>query len=308
MSAISRLLNIRRQTISDLLNKHQASGSVQDRERAGRPRLTTGRQDRKIIRDLLREPQPSIREFSRTIPLSKSTIHRRLKAGAIRCMVAPKKPSLTSRHRRARLRWAKAHVNWTVEQWRRVYFTDEAPFYANRSVGRTFVRLPLGQDRRNIRSPPPSHRRGVHIMVWGAISGDGDEELRLIEGRITGETYRQLLSELYTSGRLNASYFLLQDNAPPHTARVVRDFLADHEVPVFDWPALSPDLNVIENVWSVIGARLMRMDIGSSPHHLWEAVQQIWRSFSVDEIRCFVDSMPRRIRAVIAAKGGSTKY
>ena len=128
-------MNIQRQTISYLLLK--VSGSVLDRDRTGRPRLTTGRQDRKIIRDLVRESQPSTREFPRRIYLSKSTIHRRLNASAVRCMVAPKKSTLTARHKRERLRWAKAHVNWIVEQWRYVYFANEAPFHMNRSVGRT---------------------------------------------------------------------------------------------------------------------------------------------------------------------------
>ena len=47
-----------------------------------------------------------------------------------------------------------------------------------------------------------------------------------------------------------------QDNARPHSARVTTAWLHRHRVPVLDWPACSPDLSPIENVWRIMKRRI----------------------------------------------------
>lgn len=69
-----------------------------------------------------------------------------------------------------------------------------------------------------------------------------------ISQTLNGERYEALLRELYESGELNGQYHLAQDNAPAHRSRRVKAFLEDASVPTFDWPPMSLDLNVIENV------------------------------------------------------------
>ena len=41
---------------------------------------------------------------------------------------------------------------------------------------------------------------------------------------------------------------------------------------------------------------------------LWERVQKEWDNIGVEECRKLIESMPRRVEAVIKAKGGHTKY
>ena len=50
-----------------------------------------------------------------------------------------------------------------------------------------------------------------------------------------------------------------QDNARPHVARVVRDYLTQQNVDVLPWPAVSPDLSPIERIWAEMERRLRHL-------------------------------------------------
>ena len=78
---------------------------------------------------------------------------------------------------------------------------------------------------------------------------------------------------------------------------------------VIEWPAQSPDLNPIEHLWHHPKRRLA--DYETPPKGIlepWERAEQEWNKIPADVCRNLVESMPRRIAAVIKAKGGFTKY
>lgn len=90
------------------------------------------------------------------------------------------------------------------------------------------------------------------------ISSEGVGPLVRIYGRVNAETYKQLLQQhVIESLRLspNQPSIFMQDNAPCHKAKKVISYLKEEEIRVMDWPAQSPDLNPIENVWKMIGER-----------------------------------------------------
>lgn len=78
---------------------------------------------------------------------------------------------------------------------------------------------------------------------------------------------------------------------------------------VLDWPAQSPDLNPIEHLWTKLKRRL-----GEYPEppegnlKLEHRVKEVWAKILVSTCQALVESMPRRIEAVLKAKGGNTKY
>ena len=86
-------------------------------------------------------------------------------------------------------------------------------------------------------------------------------------------------------------------------------YLKDANTNVLDWPANSPDLNPIEHVWL-----LLKRQVGREKHNirntadLRAAVVKAWNNFPLESVQRLIDSMPRRLEAVRAAKGGPTKY
>ncbi|UYV81670.1 Transposase [Cordylochernes scorpioides] len=97
-----------------------------------------------------------------------------------------------------------------------------------------------------------------------------------------------------------------QDNARPHTARISQQALQD--VQMLPWPPYSPDLSPIEHVWDIIGRRLHALPQPRSEEELWQMVEREWRAIPQDAIRTLIDSLPRRVAACIAVRGGPTCY
>ena len=87
---------------------------------------------------------------------------------------------------------------------------------------------------------------------------------------------------------------------------MVKKWIGNNGIQLLDWPAQSPDLNPIENLWREVERRLAGQKY-QKPHELFHAVQQIWESLSHELIKKLIESMTRRCAAVIKAKGFSTK-
>ncbi len=105
----------------------------------------------------------------------------------------------------------------------------------------------------------------------------------------------------------DADFIFQQDLAPVHTAKSTKSWLNDHGVGVLDWPANSPDLNPIENIWGIV-KRKMRNKRPKNTDELKATVKETWASIPPQQCHKLITSMPRRIEAVIKAKGAPTKY
>ncbi len=106
----------------------------------------------------------------------------------------------------------------------------------------------------------------------------------------------------------DADFIFQQDLAPAHTAKGTKSWFNNHGVTVLDWPANSPDLNPsIENLWGIV-KRKMRVPRPNNADDLKATIKETWALITPEQCHRLIDSMPRRIDAVIQAKGGSTKY
>jgi hypothetical protein len=98
-----------------------------------------------------------------------------------------------------------------------------------------------------------------------------------------------------------------QDNAACHTAATTTRFFAEHNIEVIPWPAQSPDLAPIENLWGYLQQRLDAREIHSM-NELWEAAQEEWQNIPQQVFNNVIASMPRRMQMTVDALGGSIKY
>ena len=85
--------------------------------------------------------------------------------------------------------------------------------------------------------------------------------------------------------------------------------MEDQNITLLDWPAQSPDLNPIEHLWQHLKKQLSQYETpAKGVWEMWERVVEEWGEIEPEVCQKLIESMPRRIRAVIKAKGSYTKY
>ena len=109
---------------------------------------------------------------------------------------------------------------------------------------------------------------------------------------------------MYPSARdlFEGDFIFQQDNDPKHRANIVKKYMANKGLNVMEWPSYSPDLNPIENLWSLFG-RQMADRKPSNEDELFDILMHGWNQISTDLLRSLVQSMPRRCQAVIDSRG-----
>jgi len=252
-------------------------------------------------------------ELERTdnIIISPKTVCRRLHEAEFRNRTARKKPFLTARHMKARLRFAQQHKDKPLEFWRKILWSDESKFNLVSSDGPTKVWRRQGEAYKLSCMRGTVKFGGGNVMVWGCMAYNGIGRLEFIDDRMNAELYCEILdNNLFQSAdqlRMPSDFIFQQDNDSKHTARLTAKWMDENDVRLLKWPAQSPDLNPIEHLWYLLDQELGDRRF-KTKDELKAELTAAWRRLSFQKVRNLVDSMPRRLAAVRKAKGGPTKY
>lgn len=298
------------------MKKYEETGTVHDLPRSGRPKALTDREERLLCRSMLMDRRKTSREVIGEVQdrckksVSKVTVINILKKHGLRRRVAVRRPLLTKRMRRERLQWAKERQAWTLDKWKGVVFSDEKIFrIGNNSRGVYVTRRQSEKFADDCIQRTVKH--GLQVHVWGVIGWNGVGELKLVTGNLSAQAYQdEVIDDLAETGRAvvnrHRRFTFQQDNAPAHTARSTVQFLTTIDVKSLPWSGNSPDINPIENVWSMV-AKAADYNV-TNKQQLFDSVRRAWDQVSVEYIRNLYHSMPRRLSEAIRNRGGSTHY
>ncbi|RCN33912.1 transposase, partial [Ancylostoma caninum] len=241
------------------------------------------------------------------LPISKSTVWRALpRSEYIVREIMKKAPRLTPLHKAARLEFVRRNI---TTDWNTIIFSDEKKFNLDgpdgvKSYWRDLRKNPITFSRRNF--------GGGSLMVWGAFCDVAKLEVAFVSCRIDSTEYQGVLQRHllpFLRGRRLHKYTFQQDNAAVHASQSTRTWLLENRVNVMDWPACSPDLNPMENLWGILARKVYSNNRQfHSIEELKKAIIDAWEDVEDNALRNLVSSMPSRLFEVASKQGGSTDY
>ena len=183
-------------------------------------------------------------------------------------------------------------------------------------------RLPYEKYNKEIVNKTDHVKPLISMMFWAGIWKTGRTPIILMtrdrRARRTGYSswsyQKALLEGLLPS--YDGTRRFQQDNAPIHTSNSTMTWLLSHRIELLDWPPNSPDLSPIENIWNILKRRLRRIfphlkdlkDNEADRAEFQRCVGIAWQGVPQEDILKCLESLGRRLRACIRARGWYTKY
>lgn len=290
------------------LKQYKQHGNIDDRVGRGLDRCTSKKQDKLICSLFLKNPTLSLKQaqqklIAKGVKVSINTIRHRLGELDIKNRTTNAKPLLTEKHVQKRLSWANENLN---RDWSNVIFTDESSFVVYNYWKKAWTEKGERLIQRTVKHPAKVH-------VYGCFSAKGFGSLFVFTENLNAERMVKLYQKcllpsaksLY--GQRNQNWILQEDNDPEHRSRLCSQWKEENGIATMDWPSQSPDANPIENVWSLMKAKLRGKKI-TTTKSLTRALKRIWSGLNMEYAKNLSESCVRRCQAIIDNNGDWTPY
>lgn len=246
--------------------------------------------------------------------IDSSTMRKNLRRIGLKGRIRREKPILRQENITKRQEWAQKHKNWKVDDWKKVWFSNESKFNLFGSDGRQYCRRRDGEalEDRNVKKTVK--HGGGSLMVWGCISWNGTGRLVRVHGKMDRYQYCDILEEgllrtLHDRGLRSSDIIFQQDNDPKHTAGYTMNWFKKYGISVLSWISQSPDMNIIGHAWDQLDIQLRsRPLLPKNLDKLWDALVEEWGNLDLEKVRDLYRSCPRRVAALDKSKGWHTKY
>jgi transposase len=315
---IADILKRSKTTVEHIINDYFKKDKTSATLRPGRPKKLTKRDNRQITKIVKKTPKITVKEITQelkelNISVCDSTVRHILHSNNYYGRVAIKKPLVSEKNRKKRFGWCNFRKFWKKE-WDNIIFSDESRFeiFQNDSINWVWRRP---NEQYNIKCLSPTVKKSDGIMVWSCFIKNKMGPFILVEGTLNAEKYIELLkkhlipfiNELKKDN--NNEIIFQEDNAPCHTAIKTQNWKIKNDINCLPWPAQSPDLNPIENLWSELKRRINKHEIKpKNKKELFDLLKEEWYKINPNIINKLIESMPRRVTAVLKNKGNPTRY
>jgi transposase len=291
--------------------------AVIDKPRSGAPPKITDAMGKAIIKFTEGKPDrpaSAIQVFVQRrfgVVLSVRHIQRFLIQSGLKPYHRRKQLKLRQAHKSKRVAFARAHL---TDNWSRTLFTDETEFLLHPTRGNPTTDIVWARRQEDVPAVEVD-QYSPKLRVWGGISAQGKTRLVFYTGELDATAYQKILrraSPDFTSIFGTHPWSFVHDGASPHKAASTNTWLSAHvphhipSGPGGAWPAKSPELNPIEQVWGIMKESLQKKR-PQSLEALQARVKKIWEEFDINIVARQAAAMPKRLRTIIASRGEWTK-
>ncbi len=252
-----------------------------------------------------------------TRPIHRFIVRRYLRVADYLRFKTRKKLFLTAKPKLARLKWAREHVNWILEDWLHVIWTNETTFETDLNTRSDYVirRKDIAMKCRYLKFTFKSDR--IILSIWEAISWEIKNSVHFLqkERRMNFEIYvNQMLKELslsfYAKCVNERDYMIyMNDETDYHIFKLTAKWRHENNLKRMHWSIQSSNLNFIENLWRLIKLRISdRRHRVHSVEKMKRVIEDEWNMLTSKNFKVSIESMHRRYQIVIKTRERMTKY
>lgn len=231
-----------------------------------------------------------------SLDVSERTLRRILKRNNFVFKNVSKKPKLIQKHIDNRLMWAKKNIS---TNWEKIIFSDEMTIFLNKDSNKCWYKKGHKPIKETI-------KHSKKYNVWACITLGGLESYVIFKENMDSLKYIEILRTnlviIY-----NEQYLFQQDNSSVHKCKKVMNFFKEQNIKQIDFPSNSPDLNPIENLWSILKKEISKKrDINCD--NFYDTIDKSLKNIQYHYVFNCISNMHVRIGELIKNKGLHINY